>query len=490
MIDHLLKVEALLALDANRDLADLHRRDRAIGIMLGHSVGHAPEPNTRVLGWAVEREKAVDQQLPSSRGAEASARLALLVLGAALGMLAASGVLYYDGAGRVNVLAVLALLVGLPGVTLAASGVLMLPPGARSALTGLGAVQSALEALSPGRLLPLLTRFAPRSTRSAVQQLVAHTRADQRVYGRLRRWLALAGAQIVGGGFNLGVLAAYFSAVVFTDLAFGWSTTLDVESESIHRLTSAISAPWAGWLEAAAPSRELIEASRYFRADPVTPADAGALGQWWPFVAMCLICYAAVPRLALVAIAAWRTRAAFAWTVTHLPGVAELLYRLDTDPVETQADTPEASDERTHRHAPGGRPATSAHGPCSAVIWGYPILNHRAAAEALTQAAGFTPARMLHAGAGSLEGDDAIVHDAAANPEPIVLLVKSWEPPLGELMDFLAALRAAVGPARPIGAVLLATQTLVAPAAGDIDTWRARLASVGDPWLTVYHLPA
>ena len=130
-----------------------------------------------------------------------------------------------------------------------------------------------------------------------------------------------------------------------------------------------LAAPWASWLPGAVPSIELIEASRYFRADPRLSVDAAALGQWWTFVALCLVVYAALPRIVLLVIALWRTRSAFEWTVVHLPGARELLYRLGTDPVEARALTPE-----TERLAPASpvaeAPQRSAHGASTMVLWG------------------------------------------------------------------------------------------------------------------------
>ena len=56
MIHRVLRVEALLALDADRDLGELHRRDHAIGAAL------PSEPAARVLGWAAAREATVGVQ--------------------------------------------------------------------------------------------------------------------------------------------------------------------------------------------------------------------------------------------------------------------------------------------------------------------------------------------------------------------------------------------------------------------------------------------
>jgi hypothetical protein len=62
---------------------------------------------------------------------------------------------------------------------------------------------------------------------------------------------------------------------------------------------------------------------------------------------------------------------------------------------------------------------------------------------------------------------------------PVVLAVRGFEPPLAEQIDFITALRRALGDARPI---------VVAGVGSDdarLDAWRRRLTTLGDPWLAV-----
>jgi hypothetical protein len=486
MIDQVLRVEALIAQDADADLVGLHRRDRAIGRRLA---APARRPSLRVLQWAGLREEPVPLGIANVARAEHTALALVVALGLMLGAGAAAGVLWYDGSGRVNVLAALALLVGLQVLAAILSVVLMLPPAWRAALPGLGALQSALEAFSPGRLQRLVARWAPQQLREKVALIVAHARAGERVYGRLRRWLALLTGQAFGVAFNLGLVAAYLAAVVFTDLAFGWSTTLEVEPARLQTLLATLASPWAAWLPDAVPTPELVEVSRHFRSAGAAAVDPALLGRWWPFMLMCVLTYGAVPRLVLLTLAVIRVRAALAWTLVHLPGARELLYRLDHDAVETRAETPEAPRGPMPDPAPGTL-ASSAHGPATIIVWADLEVDEPTLAAALTRAAALAPVRTLRAGAGTLEADAETIATAAAVDEPVALVVKSWEPPLGELVDFLAELRAAVGAARPVSVVPLATAPCAAPARADVETWRTRLARTGDPWLAVREVPA
>jgi hypothetical protein len=472
MINRVLRVEALIALDANSDLATLHLRDRAIGRQLG---GTTTGPGARILGWARLREACVSDTTADAGRAEHAAMATIVVLGLVLGSAAATGVLWYDGS--------------LQALAVALSLVLMLPPTLRGAVPGLGAVQRLLEAFSPGRLQRLAARWAPPAIRSSAERVLARTSAGERVYGRFRRWLTLLAGQVFGVAFNVGLVASYLAAVVFTDLAFGWSTTLDLDAGSVHALLAGLARPWAHWLPGAVPTVELVEASRHFRAAGASVADPALLGRWWTFVLLCLITYCALPRAVLLVVAVVRARSALAWTLTHLPGASELLYRLDHDAVETRAETPERA--RSFVAGSASAPAAGrAEGPASVVVWGDFDLD-RAELDALVErATGLVSARVLGAGGATLEADAQAIRASAEFGQPVVLMVKSWEPLLGDLADFVADLRAALGEARPIHVVPLAARLASVPAAADVEAWRTQISRLGDPWLVLRQVPS
>ena len=53
---------------------------------------------------------------------------------------------------------------------------------------------------------------------------------------------------------TLTAVLTALALVVFTDLAFGWSTTLDLDAASLHRVVEALSTPWRELIPAARPS--------------------------------------------------------------------------------------------------------------------------------------------------------------------------------------------------------------------------------------------
>ncbi|MCG8428680.1 MAG: DUF2868 domain-containing protein, partial [Chromatiales bacterium] len=97
--------------------------------------------------------------------------------------------------------------------------------------------------------------------------------------------------------FTIGMLLAFLLYLSVTDLAFGWSSTLDLTSAWIHRITSILAWPWQQLWPAASPSLELIEQTHYYRAAPAAAEQPALLGQWWPFLLMCLLTYVLLPRV-------------------------------------------------------------------------------------------------------------------------------------------------------------------------------------------------
>jgi hypothetical protein len=115
---------------------------------------------------------------------------------------------------------------------------------------------------------------------------------------RLQMLLGIQQLWLVAGA---GLLITYLILLLFTDLAFGWSSTLIDESKHIVSWSQTIAAPW-GWLwPSAVPDASLVEATRYTRIDPHAGQTQWA-GEWWRFLLASLVVYNILPR-ALIATA-------------------------------------------------------------------------------------------------------------------------------------------------------------------------------------------
>lgn len=96
----------------------------------------------------------------------------------------------------------------------------------------------------------------------------------------------------------LGILIGYCALLLFSDLAFGWSSTLVQEPAAATRFASALAWPWQHLWAEAVPSAELIRATQFQRINPMGTGTAMA-GDWWRFLMASLLFYNLLPRLLL-----------------------------------------------------------------------------------------------------------------------------------------------------------------------------------------------
>jgi hypothetical protein len=281
--------------------------------------------------------------------------------------------------------------------------------------------------------------------------------------------------------FHAAALAIAALLVVFSDLAFGWSTTLTSEAQRLYRIVGWLSAPWARWLPDAVPPYALVEQTQYFRGAGGFTGAAPRSAAWWPFLLACMACYGLAPRLALLALASWRQRVAFRRVFDALPGAADLRERLDSHWIATAGEGAERGPDAIAARERGRAPQPPR---VRAVRWSGLALEDSDVAALVRAALGSEFAGATAGGAGSGRSDAALTAELAAAPDPPALLVKAWEPPLAEFTDWLAELRAALGERAPIFVLPIASNRALA-SGSDARIWSRALDAAGDPWLFV-----
>jgi hypothetical protein len=470
----------------------VHRRDRAL---VGSLRSHAHEPRSLLTAW-LDALRRTETHLPghSLRAVYRLQILLLVLLGLAVGWGAAAAVYSYDGSRPVNVVQVLAVFVGAQLLLLLPLGVVMFPQRLTRLVPGFVAVQEALAWFSPGQLIRLLARWLPEKIREPLTSATHSGAPHSRHLGRVQKWAVLFPAQAFAIAFNLGALAGCLYLITFSDLAFAWSTTLEPNPERVHRLTGMLSAPWAGFLPNAVPSLDLIGETLYYRQAGVSDlTDPIRWGQWWPFLVASMITYGLLPRLVLLVLTGVQLRRSLRSAFSELPGVTVVLDRLTSELVTTQAISPEvpATAASADPSLASPAPAPLDTGELSVVNWsGLEVTD-----ESLTLQCRAAWSREIidvhHAGGRrSISADEETIAALAASPAPagIALVVKAWEPPMMELLDFIRDIRQSVGPRRlivvaPTG--IQSTGRLTAPEPADLAQWEARLRRLQDPALAV-----
>lgn len=395
-------LETLLAFDRQyqRDQqqspAFLHRRDRRYALDQGGS--HAPD----VRHWLA--------QLQALNGTSSGTypielrfwqRFAsvFVTLGAVLGIVTMSGLLFYDGGQQINITVILGII--LLQLVLALFTAIQGLAGWQPWAPLIHSLQHRLEKQQPSpALMPL---FSPMMARTS---------------------------QAAGLAFGIAGLVTLLASVVLQDLAFGWSTTLETSAEAWHRIVSWVAAPWSGWLPVATPSLELVSDTRFFRLENASPGTSSARwGSWWPFVAMAWLTWTILPRLVLLVLATLDLRRKSRRALRHHPAYPALLWRMETPAVETGSDTADTG------QLPADASTDTVPVPRTPLV----VCWAGASPEALLP--GLPAAPLRAGGSQSLQADRDTLTELRQRRQPadreLLVVTRGWEPPTAELEDFL-----------------------------------------------------
>jgi hypothetical protein len=404
-----------------------------------------------------------------------------LGVGAFFGWAAAATLLQVEvHAGRVNVVLCVGLLVIVP-LAMSVLGCAGVWWSARSASSASGLAEGGgWRSYAMSRMVMSLLST---SVREDVEIVLGRLTANSKLYSRVQRAQIFVWSQSFGFAFTSGALVATLAFVVFTDLAFGWSTTLDVAASNLHGLVRVISAPWALLWPDASPPLDLIETTRHFRVsrvEQIHAVDPIQYGGWWPFLVASLAFYGLVPRSLFVAIGSRWLGREVGEAILRTPGMDSLLGRMTMPLIESQATTPEGEVGYAER----GLVATIRVSDWLRESGGEePMVIRWAEAsedEALMAALGV--ARLLVRDAGgrrSIQEDADLVASVSSGEGGIALCVRAYEPPVLDVLDFVSDLRRAIGERRGLCLLLLeGTES-------DHVAWRNKLMGLGDPGLRV-----
>ncbi len=250
-------------------------------------------------------------------------------------------------------------------------------------------------------------------------------------------WLVIKRAQMLSLLFSVGLLLSLFIIVSTRDIAFGWSTTLQITPEAFHSMLETIATPWKSLFPSAVPSLELVQQSQYFRLGGKIGGDmiqkAAMLGEWWKFLAAATLFYAVILRFVLWVLASFGLQSTLRKSVMRIDGVSMLLEQMNTPVVSTASDENEPWFERAKGSY--ARIVTKLE-PKYQTIIGWSM--NQEMISLINDYLGISAETVESAGgANTLQQDNAIATKAKGD---ILLYVKAWEPPTMDFVDFLTDL--------------------------------------------------
>lgn len=283
----LLDLEWFLKQDEAVDPWAAAERDRAIGLK---ALDAKPSEAPSLDFWLEERRRSTPGPLPSTlfRSTRVLTGWVLGLAGLLAGTSLARALLAYSGQDPINVFLFLLAVVAPQTLLCLVSCVFLLlrRPLPLPVLSVLALAWRAItRRVGRARHLMSMPVMFPRHGR----------------HGRLLFWEAVRLSHLAGSAFAAGALASLLVGVAATDLAFGWQSTLRAGADGVHRVVSILSWPWslapASWNMT--PTLDQIEGSRIILKDGAAALANADLAAWWPFLAMCLLVYALLPRLGL-----------------------------------------------------------------------------------------------------------------------------------------------------------------------------------------------
>jgi hypothetical protein len=430
----LLDFDACAQTDKGQASVFLHRRDRKFALTCEEQ-GEKPTPK-RWMGY-INRFNNVES---ASEQSEQTLRFWLKVnrgfmtAGALFGILTMLGLLFYDGGQRINVTFIVFFV----------------------------AFQLLLAVFTTAQSI---IGWQPWGT--VFGRFINNTHSG--VKAKLQPVLMARAAHLGGLCFAFTGLLTLLVLVLLQDLAFGWSTTLETDAVAYHNFVTSIATPWAWLWPAAAPDLALVEATRYFRASTNGSDINPALwGQWWPFIAMLWTTFALLPRVILYILSIMLIRRKAKQLLLRHAGMKALMYRMETPMLDTgnahndASDLPDLNTQLALSKLPKASVLLSWAGAGDAEL--PPILTLDKSIQAKV------------GGRIALSVDQQTLqrvatHLAQQQNKCVLLATRSWEPPTGELEDFITNAQALWPSGASIALVPLATQTEREPEPHQVKQW-------------------
>jgi len=382
--------------------------------------------------------------------------LTLVIIAFLLGFFSGVGLLSYSGHEPVNVIYFMAMVVLFPLVTMTLTLFSMLRANAS---------QSLLVHISPAFWMEKILRFLPKNVQSSLQEL--------KINPLLSNWLIIKRSQLLALMFSFGLLIALLGMVITKDIAFAWSTTLQVSPKEFHGLLHTLAFAWRDVFPWAVPSVDLIEQSQYFRLgeklDTQMIQNASKLGEWWKFLAFATLFYAILLRFGMWFLSIFGFKKALKRSFLSLEGVSTLLREMN-EPIITTSATAEKKNvvpQGSHYRLEVEDLDSSYD---RTLGWAMSDEELRVLNDSMQVIA---PMAFDVGGTNSLEEDNEIISKCKGE---VLFYVKSWEPPTMDFVDFLEELMRVVDKVilAPVGTV----EDTYLPKSKELEMWGRKLQKI------------
>ena len=416
------------------------------------------------------------------------------------GITMAAGFLSYEGSEPVNVSAFIGVFILLQLALAALSIVLILllqwAKNAFDCFLGIRMLRPLAYHFAASLLRYAASRLESKQ-RSAVQDASGDLKSLWVIYRPLLQRKAFALLQSWAIAFNLGVIGTTLVIVLFSDRAFGWQTTLQVDANWLHRVVHLTSWPWS-WFAGegvGVPSLSEIEGSRIILKDGIRSLNSGDLVSWWPYLVLGTVVYGLLPRIAFYCWGLLSSRyclSQLSFSHAEASRIAERIRSRDlgfcSNADRTQSDSGEPEGVLPGESANSGRFSGEA-AVCLLATDYHGELPREDLVEALSQ--------KLHLPADQLKtipisAEDQMDPDSLSleldfrDNEGLVIVFASWMPPIEEMKQLILAVRRNMKSERLLCVELLGPRDSEGgfedPKPQEIAMWKSFVRRLGDPY--------
>jgi len=323
-------------------------------------------------------------------------------VGLILGLLTMSGVIAYSGDNPVNIIYWLLIFVVLQWLMILFS--------------------TTMAIVRPQRKGVIVDRIAAILRSNRFKDLPSKLVSS--VLFKMNQWMAVS--------FLIGATLTFLLAIISQDIAFGWATTLRVDTDQFIQVIHVLTWPWQNWWIDAVPEAELIRQTLFFRItdqDSLT-IDPQLYGHWWPFLIACLVFYSLIPRLILLAISQLVFLTAIERACTENSYLNNIVRRMTSANIVMASPSSEGIND-----------IDEVFNQLPTISWS-DIKNTYSNARLLCWRTEL-PSADEWTGLAYVIGtgdytDDIVMLQEFTNETPLLWLVPGWESPLAELKDLLS----------------------------------------------------
>ncbi len=322
-------------------------------------------------------------------------------------------------------------------------------------------------------LLSLFLRdftFAPFRLFSALMQRFFQKQYRIKIDKNLEKYLSIKNSLFMQLSFGIGFLFAFIGVLLIKDIVFAWSSTI-IDKEHFNVLIEVIASPWS-FLEHFVPSQELIELSRFFHIETLKSADAALLSSWWRFLLATTLFYMIFLRLILLVLVEFFYKKALKKAVASSFTID--LYKSSFE--ESSIGIVSSSEDNSLQKASQKsslKPQQEREFE-DIYAWNY----NKKEAKTFIETLGCKREPKLVGGLNSFEDDLALIK--SAHNKDVLLLIKSWDVPTLDFIDFLEAL------SKEAKLILLYFQELDESSSNDIAIWKEKIESFAFDNLKIY----